>query len=235
MVVKKIKGKEQEVQEGWMGRIMPFDLVQETYLKAELENLKQKENRLVEITGEYEEILDSLSEEEKELETVNEAKDSFVNSAVTKEAKQLIAEIKKKGAFAEDAYEAKIIKVSELLTEEKELKKVVKIEAAKLHLLTKVTIEKLTNEQVYELLELKWISPLVSSLNKLPKVIINELTAKIAALAEKYATTYSDVVEQIQEAEDTLSSFIDDLVGNEFDMKGLSEFKSLLKGKEDGK
>ena len=235
MVVKKIKGKEQEVQEGWMGRIMPFDLVQETYLKAELENLKQKENRLVEITGEYEEILDSLSEEEKELETVNEAKDSFVNSAVTKEAKQLIAEIKKKGAFAEDTYEAKIIKVSELLTEEKELKKVVKIEAAKLHLLTKVTIEKLTNEQVYKLLELKWISPLVSSLNKLPKVIINELTAKIEALAEKYATTYSDVVEQIQEAEDTLSSFIDDLVGNEFDMKGLSEFKSLLKGKEDGK
>ena len=194
-------------------------------------NLKQKENRLVEITGQYEEILDSLSEEEKELETVNEAKDSFVNSAVTKEAKQLIAEIKKKGAFAEDTYEAKIIKVSELLTEEKELKKVVKIEAAKLHLLTKVTIEKLTNEQVYKLLELKWISPLVSSLNKLPKVIINELTTKIEALAEKYATTYSDVVEQIQEAEDTLSSFIDDLVGDEFDMKGLSEFKSLLKGK----
>ncbi|CAG0983492.1 putative type I restriction enzymeP M protein [Methanosarcinales archaeon] len=230
MVLKKKNGKEQEVQDGWVGRIMPFELVQETYLKDELHSLKQKESRLLEITSEYKEMLDSLSEEEKESDAVNEAKDGFVNVAVTKEAKQIKADMKKNVAFAEDSYEAKILKVDELIDEEKQLKAQVKSEAAKLHLLTKKTIENLSDEQVYELLELKWISPLVTSMNELPEVVINELTAKVLALSGKYTITYSHVMEEMYETEKVLSSMIDELDGNEFDLKGLSEFKSLLKG-----
>lgn len=232
MVLKKKEGKEQEVQEGWLGRVLPFELVQKTYLKTDLQKLKDKENRLTEITSLYEEILDSLSEEEKESDSVNEAKDGFVNAAVTKEAKQLKADIKKSGTFNEDAYEAKIIKVSELLEEEKELKTQLKTEAAKLHLRTKETIEKLTDKQVLELLELKWITPLVSSLYKLPDVIISELAAKVQALTEKYAVTYEAVVKEIQQTEDVLTALIDELTGNEFDMQGLGEFKALLKGEQ---
>ncbi|HBM17430.1 MAG TPA: type I restriction-modification system subunit M [Lentisphaeria bacterium] len=230
MVMKKKDGKDHEVQEGWKGRIMPFELVQETYLKDELQQLKQKENRLTEIIAEFEEILDSLSEEEKEADTVNDAKDSFVNAAVAKEAKQLRADAKKNGAYSEDFYEAKILKVDELISEEKELKKHLKTEVAKLHLLSKETIEKMTNAQVHELLELKWISPLVASLNQLPTVFIHELTAKVQALADKYATTYAHVAHEIQETESELATLIDELTGNDFDMKGLSEFKSFLKG-----
>ena len=66
MVIKKKNGKDTEVQEGWLGHIMPFDLVQNTYLKDELEALKAKEDRLLEITAQYEEILEPLSEDEKE-------------------------------------------------------------------------------------------------------------------------------------------------------------------------
>ena len=231
LVLKKKNGKEQEVQEGWIGHIMPFELVQDTYLKAELQQLKQKESRLVEITADYEELLDSLSEEEKESQAINDTKDGFVNAAVIKLANQFKAEIKKNGAFDDDSYEAKIIKVAELLTEEKVLKAKVKVETAKLHLLTKETIEKLTDVQVYELLELKWISPLVTSINRLPELLIRELTAKVQALSEKYAVTYGHITEEIQETETVLASHIDELVGNEFDMKGLSEFKSQLNGK----
>ena len=64
MVLKKKDGKDVEVQDGWKGRIMPFELVQEAYLKEELQSLQKKENRLLEITSEYEEIIDSFSEEE---------------------------------------------------------------------------------------------------------------------------------------------------------------------------
>ncbi|NEW81745.1 MAG: type I restriction-modification system subunit M [Mariniphaga sp.] len=230
MVLKK-KGKdEEEVQDGWMGRIMPFELVQETYLKDELQNLKQKESRLLEITVEYEEILDSLSEEEKEGDIVNDAMDGFVTAAVAKEAKQIQADRKKNGALVVDSYEAKIVKVSELFAEEKELKKQLYLETAKLHLLTKETIEQLSDEQVFELLELKWITPFVIALNNLPTVLIHELTTQVQALADKYATTYSAVVEEIHETETVLASLIDELTGNEFDTKGLSEFQLLLKG-----
>lgn len=233
MVIKKKKGKDTEVQEGWLGRIMPFELVQETYLQKQLHSLKQKENRLTEITAEYEEILDSFSEEDKEADTVKENKDGFVNAEVIKEAKLFKAEVKKSREFDEETYEAKIVKVARLITEEKELKKQVKSDTPKLHLLTKDTIEKLSDEQIYALLEIKWINPLVTSLNNLPKTLIHELTAKVQALAAKYATTYGDVAQEIEKTENSLASMIDELTANEFDMQGLSEFKSFLKGEQD--
>jgi type I restriction enzyme M protein len=234
MVIKKKDGKDNEVQDGWKGRIMPFELVQETYLKDELQQLQQKENRLLEISSEYEEILDSLSEEEKEADTVNEAKDGFVNKEVTKEAKQLKADEKKNGGYDKDSYEVKIIKVDELITEEKGLKKQVKDETVKVHMQNKVTIEKLSDQQVYKLIELKWITPLVASLHNLPGTIINTLTSKVQALAEKYATTYEHIAKDIKKTENRLATMVDELTGNEFDMKGLNEFKSLLMGENDG-
>ena len=46
----------------------------------------------------------------------------------------------------------------------------------------------------------------------------------------KYETTYFDIEKEIKETEASLCSMIDDLVGDEYDMKGLSELKSLLSG-----
>jgi len=232
MVLKKKGGKEVEVQEGWKGRIMPFELVQETYLKEKVQSLENKENRLLEITAEYEELLEQFTEDEKEEETVNEAKDGFVNAIILKEAKQIKTEIKKTGPVEKDSYEEKVLKVDTLIAEDKKLKKLVKEERAKLHLQTKDTIEALTEEQVHELLELKWVHPIVTSLNNLPTTLIDELTSKVVALSKKYSTTYSDVAKEINKAENSLSKLIDDLDGNEFDMKGLNELKILLNSED---
>lgn len=229
MVLKKKNGKEVEVQQGWIGRIMPFDLVQERYLSKELEALTTKENRLVAITAELEELLEEFTEDEKEEETVNEAKTGFVNSKVIKEAKEIRADHKKAKTLVTDAYEKKIIAADDLLAEEKKLKKQVKEEQAALHMLTKETIENLSDIQVNELLQHKWIKPVVTSLNNLPSLTIDTLTRKLQHLAEKYATTYSAVAKDIKEAENSLASLLDDLTGNEHDIKALSEFKNLLK------
>lgn len=229
IVIKKKDGKEQEVQEGWIGRVLPFDLIQQTILKTETDALVSKNNRVAEISSLYEEILDSLSEDEKENSIVNDDKDAFVATEITKAVKQIKAEYK--GVkFEEDTYEYKVLKVADLIAEEKDLKSKIKKETADLQMKTKDTIENLTDKQVLELLEIKWINPLVSALDKLPDSIIHELSIKIKALAEKYAVTFSEVEEEIVDTEATLSSMLDELVGNEFDMKGLKEFKSLLKG-----
>lgn len=228
LITRKKGNEEQEIQDGWLGRIMPFLLVQETYLKEELDTLREKENRVLEIASEYEELLDKLSEEDKESEVVNEAQDAFVNATVVKEAKQIKADRKKGVELERDSYEDIVLKVDSLIAEEKTLKTEIKSEAAKLIVKTKETIENLTDKQVYELLELKWIVPVVTSLNNLPETIITKLSNKVQALADKYAITYSDVAKEIKEAESTLSSLIGDLEGNEFDMKGLNELKLLL-------
>lgn len=229
MVLKKKNGKEVEMQEGWKGHIMPFELVQERYLSKELEVLTTKENRLVAITAEIEELFDQCTEDEQEGETINDAKTGFVSTKVIKEAKQIRADHKKDKTPVTDAYEEKILAVDDLLTEEKKLKRQVKDEQAALHMLTKETIENLSDTQVNDLLEHKWIKPVVHSLHNLPSAIIETLSRKLQQLTEKYSTTYSSVAKDIKEAENSLASLLDDLTGNEHDIKALSEFKKLLK------
>ncbi|MCF6234758.1 MAG: type I restriction-modification system subunit M, partial [Gammaproteobacteria bacterium] len=230
MVTKKVKGKDTEVQDGWQGHILPFNLVQRTYLSDELHALKQQENRLAEISAEFETLLESLSEEEKEADTIKESNDAFINAAVIKAAKQFKAEIKANGAFETESYEAKILNVDALISEEKKLKKSLKADSEALHLQTKATIENLSDEQVHELLKLKWISPLLSELNKLPDDLINQLTRQVQHLADKYATTYGDIASDIQESEKQLAGLIDELEGNAFDKQALAEFKTFLQG-----
>jgi len=83
---------------------------------------------------------------------------------------------------------------------------------------------------VHELLELKWIIPLLAELNKLPDDLINQLTRQVQHLADKYATTYGDIANDIQESEKQLASLIDELEGNAFDKQALAEFKTFLQG-----
>jgi type I restriction enzyme M protein len=232
MITRKKGDSEEEIQQGWVGKIMPFALVQEIYLKEELNSLREKENEVQEIAAAYEELLEKLTEEDKELEIVNEAKDAFVNAQIIKEAKQIKADQRKGIAIEKESLEETILKVDELIAEEKTLKTQIKTEADKLVKKTKHTIETLNDEQVYELLELKWIVPVVMALNNMPGTLIASLTTKVQALADKYAVTYSSVAREIKEAGNTLSRLMDDLEGNEFDIQGLNELKALLHGEE---
>ena len=229
MVIKKKNGKDTEVQDGWKGRIMPFDLVQQLYLSEALAALQDKENKLVQIAASIESIFEDLDEDDKEEETVNEAKTGFTNAAVIREAKQLRAALKKDSKLVLEPYEKTIIKVDGLLAEEKKLKKQVKEDALALHLKTKDTIEALTDEQITELLQHKWIKPVVKSLHSLPDNTIDTLSRKLQHLADKYATTYSEVAKDIEQAENALADLLDNLTGNEHDMQAMNEFRNLLK------
>jgi type I restriction enzyme M protein len=65
MVVKKKDDKEYEVQEGWMGRILPFELVQTTHMKKEWTALRSMEQRLEQATADMDATFDELDEEER--------------------------------------------------------------------------------------------------------------------------------------------------------------------------
>ncbi len=230
MVIKKKDGKDTEVQDGWKGHILPFDLVQTTYLSNDLQALTKQEERLATIASELDELFNAFDEDEKESDLFTEEKDSFVNAAMSKEAKALLKAQKAHGDFASDSLEAKIIQVAALMDEEKELKKAIKEASIALHLNTKSTIEYLSNEQVNQLLALKWIKPLSDQLAAMPNEVINRLTSEVQALADKYAVTYSQVASEIKTTEQELAEMMGELTGNEFDMLGLSELTSLLKG-----
>ena len=184
MVVKKKDGKEQEVQEGWIGHVLPFELVQQQMLSNDLASLKADEDRLAEIAAGYEEALENLPEEEKEQEFVNEDKTAFVWTAVKSaiKAKEVDPEVM---IILKKAYEDN--------EEEKKLKKQIKDKTASLHMATKKTIENLSDDEAIELLHQKWIVPLVDGLAKLPDTIIGGLVSKLDKLTTKYNTTFSEV------------------------------------------
>ncbi|MFR9546120.1 MAG: type I restriction-modification system subunit M [Rikenellaceae bacterium] len=224
MVIKKKDNKEVEVQEGWKGRVIPFELVQSTLLKEEAEALRSKENDLAAVIAEREEILDSLTEEEKESAICNDAKDAFVAKELTKKIKDF------KGTKLADEKELleKLVRADKLIKDEKSLKKTIKDDTLKLHLLTKETIESLPEKDTMMLLEMKWITPLYRALTTQPDTIFRTFISNIETLVAKYATTMLDIENSIKESENSLSALIDELEGNEFDMAGLREFQNLL-------
>ena len=152
---------------------------------------------------------------------VNESQDAFV-----------AAEVKK--AIRANELDPNIIKVLKkvdaLVTEEKSVKKKYKDDSNELHILTKITIEELSDETAMELIKQKWILPLVKSINELPDAVLSDFVKKLESLCNKYEITFAEVEQQICDTEASLVSLLDELTGNEFDMKGIEELKILLNG-----
>ncbi|MFR4938321.1 MAG: type I restriction-modification system subunit M [Streptococcus infantarius] len=219
LVIKKKSGKEVEVQEGWLGHVFPFDLVQKELLADEVNSISNKENRLNDISVEIEELFEELPEEEKEKDFVNDAKDAFVNAKVKKAQKDETLDLAVRDILKQ---------VVSLQNEEKSLKSDVKSAVDNLQNKTKVQIEQLSNAQVYMLLEKKWITPFIEQMQSLTQELVNELVQKIEQLSQKYDETLSDIDNEIKEAESTLASMLQDLEGNEFDMSGIQELIKLL-------
>lgn len=221
MVIKKKNNKEDEVQEGWLGHIIPFDLVQENYLKEDKQSLLSKQNRVSEIESLIEEILESLTEDEKQSDYYDEEKNKLDDKLVKTALKNSDLESETKN---------KLKSYQSLVNEKKTLNKEIKKESESLEINSKETIENLSDDEVNYMLVKKWIDPLMDSLQKIPMNIINELIKTLENLSKKYEVTFEDIENDINQTEKELISMIDDLVGNEFDMLGLQELKSLLGG-----
>jgi len=223
MVAKKKGDTEIEVQDGWVGRVIPFDLVQATMLKAEADALKRKESGITEIASTLEEIFESLTEEDKdEYRDAFDDDGEYVKSAVVAVAKKL------KGDFVEDSIEAKLMLANNLFAEDTKLKREVKTDEAALHQLTKETIEGLSDNDAMDLLKLKWVTPIVNAMNELPHEVIQELVTKLTAVANKYSETYAENTEKRKTAKNAIITQLNLLACSEHDSLGLNAVKQAL-------
>ena len=226
MVVKKKNGKDVEVQEGWKGHILPFDLVQEICLSERKRDLKEKQEKLAEIPSSYEEILESLSEDDKEIisEALNDTNDAFVFKNIKAVVKSLKADGESKELIES------LEKAEKLNNEEKKLKAEIKQGEDELHLETKAKIESLSEEEVNNLLHEKWSSPIYNGILDLSDDMIKAFTKDVEALSTKYAVTMDDLEKEIKETEKSLASMLSELNGSERDMEGINELIKLLGG-----
>lgn len=230
MVIKKKNNKEVEVQDGWEGRVIPFCLIEATLLKDQSDAIKALEEQLSACTSDIDQSAEELSEEEREAlsEALDDDNAAWKATEVKKLAKALAAEAKTDPELK--GYVATLKRVQDLINEQKKLKGQIKTAGAELHASCKETIEALTDEQVRELLSKKWIAPFANAVYGMPSVLVDDLASKVDALSSKYETTLKDLSEQIEASERELSTMIDNLVGDEFDMAGLAELQKLLGG-----
>lgn len=225
LIIRKKDNKDEEVQDGWIGRVLPFKLVQEEFLKSNLEDLQNKEERLLIVESEYLEITESLSEDERTLINSDETIDQIDIKKVKGFIKESDEDINDNESFT-----SKLIKYVNLIEEEKELKSNIKKSIVELHNLTKTTIESLTDEQALFILNQKWVHSLIESIMKLPDEFERNLITKVNYFDNKYKTTFSEISNEIEEVQESLVVLMDELISDEYNMLGLNEFKSLLKG-----
>lgn len=190
-----MKGKD-EVQDGWKGKIMPFDMIQKTFFGDDLNLIKIREELIEKHQSELAELIPEVEEGEEEIELTDEQK---------KQQKNLTEKIK--------TIRKEIIQITKRL-EENTIKK----------------IETLTDDEVNMLLEKKWITPLVDSLNEMPGSVVADFIDAITKLTEKYAVTLTSLNKQIETTQNELFSLMGELTGSDFDIKGLETLKNLLGG-----
>lgn len=227
MVVKKKNGKDVEVQEGWKGHILPFDLVERVCLKDALNALTEKENELAEIPSSYDELIESLSEDDKDSisDALNDTNDAFV----VKNIKGVVKTLKEDGADNKTLIQT--LRQAEALNDkEKKLKAEIKSDEESLHLKTKDTIKSLTDAQVRQLLHEKWATPVETGILSLADSMVDAFTKSIETLAQKYSVTMNDLEREIRDTEESLSSMLSELTGTEADMAGIRELQKLLGG-----
>ena len=231
MVMKKQRGQDVEVQDGWVGHVLPFELVQRELLSAEAAEVAALEARLSAIGPEVTEVLEGLTDEERSDagEAVNEAGDAFVPARLKAVAKAMRREMGPE-AHAEESLPARLERAAALFDEERALKRKVKEARATLDERAKEAVEGLDDDQARLLLGAKWVDPLVARISSMPDAIVGGLIDALVALQGKYATTYADIDAQIQSAESELVGMLGLLTGDEFDMAGIRELANLLGG-----
>ncbi len=230
MVVKKRRGQDVELQEGWKGHILPFDLVQKELLADDLKALDEQAGRLRAIPDELSELVDELSEDEKE--SLGEALNEDGDALVMRQVKPLLKELKKDPEA--NLLVEKLERAEALSAEERELKAAVKQAEADLHLQTKAVLEGLSDEQAKQLLVAKWIVPILEAVEGLPEQLLKDLAAQVKGLADKYAVVLGDIEKEIRETEAELCAMLGDLTGSEADMAGIRELQRLLGGEIHG-
>lgn len=159
--------------------------------------------------------LENIEEQNRKLEAKSsELAELIPETEEGEEEIELTAEQKKQQKKLND--EAKAIrKEIAKLTKELEEKTIKKIEG-------------LTDSEINELLEEKWILPLCTSLNEMPGKVVENFISSLTKMTEKYSETLSSIGNEIKQTQIELFELMDELTGNDFDLKGLENLKGIL-------
>ncbi|EAD2556831.1 type I restriction-modification system subunit M [Listeria monocytogenes] len=213
MVTKGSGNKKREEQDGWVGAIVPNELIAKRLYSEELQIIEDKKARLTAVEAELSELVEAAKTEDSEenialFESLKknaegEPQDSF-------ESKTVKAELKK---ITKDSPSYKLLKkVDGLITEKSALGKEIKAKENELKEAVYERILVLTDEEIDELVFEKWFGTTVEDLVKLIERSLKKELDIIKQLHERYAETLDDIDEESKKLENELEKLMSELV-----------------------
>lgn len=195
-------------QDGWVGAIVPNELILEELYTEELRDVETQKEALAAINDEINELVEVAKIEESEEaealgDALNSREDDFTLSAVKAELKKV----------AKDTDEYVLLdKVRKLLDERSSLNKAIRDNEKALTEQVEERIENLTNEEIDQLMYKKWFGQLTRIITKLVEVPLKDELDTLKELKERYAGTLETIEEESRSLEAQFEAMLEELV-----------------------
>lgn len=213
MVTKGSGNKKREEQDGWVGAIVPNELIAKRFYSEELQIIEDKKARLTAVEAELSELVEVAKIEDSGENIVlfesikknaeGEPQDSFESKTVKAELKRVTKE--------SSSYEL-LKKADGLIAEKSSLGKEIKAKENELKEAVYERILVLTDEEIDELVFEKWFGTMVDDLVKLIELPLKKELDIIKQLHERYAETLDDIDEESKKLENELEKLMSELV-----------------------
>lgn len=213
MATKGSGNKKREEQDGWVGAIVPNELIAKRFYSEELQIIEDKKARLTAVEAELSELVEVAKIEDSEENIVlfesikknaeGEPQDSFESKTVKAELKRVTKE--------SSSYEL-LKKADGLIAEKSSLGKEIKAKENELKEAVYERILVLTDEEIDELVFEKWFGTMVDDLVKLIELPLKKELDIIKQLHERYAETLDDIDEESKKLENELEKLMSELV-----------------------
>ncbi len=211
IVTKGSGNKKREEQDGWIGSIVPNDLITTTLYNEELANIETKETRLQEVESELTELVEAAKVEESDEEialsdALNEKEDAFLIGSVRNELK----------AVEKESTDYALLKnVEKLLNERTKLNRDVRELKKELKEMTETRLEILTDEAIDTLMYEKWFGSVISKVNRLLETPLSEELAVLEQLQDRYSDTLDTLDAESEKLEKELEFMMSQMVVSE--------------------
>lgn len=213
MVTKGSGSKRREEQEGWVGAIIPNELIIKQLYADESAAIDDMESQVAELESELADLAEAAKVEDSDENTAlfeSLKKDNEGEPLDTFDFKVLRQELK--AAPRKSPEWALLNKVNNLDTDISRLKKEAKEAAANLTTAAQERILKLTNEEADALVYEKWFGSTVDELAGLITAPVKEELDVIDMLNKRYESTISDLDDEIARLEKELEAMMSELV-----------------------
>src|SRR5699024_9882359 len=208
-VVTKGSGKTKRLeQDGWVGTIVPNDLIKKHLYADDLAAIEAKKERLQEVESELAELVEAAkvedSEEEFALsEALNAKEDGFTVGAVKTELK---------GTEKDSSAYTLLKATGNLLSEKSKLDKDVKAFEKELKAQVEEHISALTNEEIDMLVFEKWFGNVTDKMIRLIENPLKEELQTLEMLQGRYADTLATIEEESEQLEKVFEEMMEQLV-----------------------